>query len=353
MKETGLPADKVSIHTTQLGGGFGGREQVKVVTEAVRISKAVGKPIKHIWSRPEDLKNDFFRPGSLQGIEAGIDENGQLIAWRHKIVVSSIMEHFFPELVKHGIDPTAVEGIVDMDYSLPNLHAEYVRLDLPIPVGVWRAVGNSSNTFAVESFIDEIAHAIGKDPLAFRLGMLKEHPRAVRVLKKVAEAGGWGTPLPKGCGRGIAQRFSFGSYCAQLADVSVDKESGVITVRKMVAAFDCGQAVNPDSVKAQIEGATVMGLSTALKEKIDFAKGGVAISDFSDYPMLTMSEVPEIEVHIITNNDEMGGVGEPGLPPVSPAVGNAVFAAAGIRMRSLPMSPDVVRKALAQAGSKA
>lgn len=352
MKETGLPADRVSIHTTQLGGGFGGRAEVKVVIEAVRISKAVGKPVKHIWSRPEDFKNDFYRPGSLHRLEAGIDGNGQLIAWRHKVVVSPIMERVLPALVEKGLEPTAIEGIVDMEYSLPNLYAEYVRLDSPIPVGFWRSVGNSSNPFAVESFIDEIAHSTGKDPLAFRLGMLKDHPRAARVLKKVAEAGGWGTPLPKGCGRGIAQRFSFGSYAAQLAEVAVDKESGVITVRKMVAAFDCGQAVNPDSVAAQIEGATIMGLSTALKEKITFAKGGVATSNFSDYEILTMSEVPEIEVHIVTNNDEMGGVGEPGLPPVIPAVANAVFAAAGIRLRSLPMSPDVVRKALAQAAGK-
>jgi isoquinoline 1-oxidoreductase subunit beta len=352
MKETGLPADKVNIHTTQLGGGFGGRAEVKVVTEAVRISKAVGKPVKHIWSRPEDFKNDFYRPGSLHRMEAGLDENGQLMVWRHKVVVSPIMERVLPALVKDGIDPTTIEGIVDMEYSLPNQHTEYVRLDSPIPVGFWRSVGNSSNTFAVESFIDEVAHATGKDPLAFRLGMLKDHPRAARLLKKVAEAGGWGAPLPKGCGRGIAQRFSFGSYTAQLAEVSVDKETGIIKVRKMVAAFDCGQVVNPDSVVAQLEGATVMGLSTALKEKITFAKGGVATSNFSDYEILTMSEVPEIEVHIITNNDKMGGVGEPGLPPVIPAVANAVFAAAGIRLRSLPMSPDVVRKALAQAASK-
>lgn len=346
MKETGLPADKVSIHTTQIGGGFGGRIELKVVREAVRISKAVGRPVKHIWSRQEDFRNDAYRPGSLHRIEAGLDDRGRIVAWLHKLVVSPIMERVFPEFAKGEIDPTAIEAIADMEYSVPNFRAEYVRLGLPIPAGFWRAVGNSSNPFVVESFLDEIAHAAGKDPLAFRLAMLEKHPRAARVLKKVAEAGGWETALPKGHGRGIAQRFSFGSYAAHLAEVSVDQETGVIKVRRVVAAFDCGRAVNPDCVTAQIEGATVMGLSTALKESVSFAKGGVATSNFSDYPILTMSEVPEIEVHLITDNDKMGGVGEPGLPSVIPAVANAVFAAAGIRMRSLPMSPDKVRKAL-------
>ncbi len=345
MQETGLPAEKIVIHTTYLGGGFGGRAEAKVVQEAVRVSKAVGKPVKHIWSRPEDFRNDFYRPGSLHRIEAGLDAQGRLVAWRHKVVVSPIMERIFPPMVKNGIDPTAVEGIEDMSYSLPNLHVEYVRLGLPIPVGFWRSVGNSSNAFAVESFVDEMAHAAGKDPLEFRLGMLKDSPRAAGVLKKVAEAGGWGKPLPKGSGQGIAQRSSFGSHAAQLAEVAVDKGTGVIKVRKMVAAIDCGQVVNPDSVVAQMQGAIVMGLSAALKEKMEFAKGGAATSAFDDYPILTMSEVPEIEVHIITNQEKMGGVGEPGLPPVAPAVANAVFAAAGIRLRSLPMSPDLVRAA--------
>jgi isoquinoline 1-oxidoreductase beta subunit len=207
-------------------------------------------------------------------------------------------------------------------------------------------VGNSSNPFAVECFMDELAYAAGRDPLDFRLAMLKENPRAAAVLRKVADAGGWGKPLPKGSGRGIAQRLSFGSYAAQMAEVTVDKESGAIKVNRMFAALDCAQVVNPDSVTAQIEGATIMGISTALKERMAFDKGGAATSNFSDYPILTMSEIPEIHVSLITNNEQMGGVGEPPLPPVAPAVANAVFAAVGVRLRSLPMTPDRVKEAL-------
>ncbi len=353
MKETGLPANKIIIHTTMLGGGFGGKVEVKVAQEALVISRIVGKPVKHIWSREEDFHNDCFRPGSLHMIEGGLDGQGGLIAWRHKVVVSSIMERLMPALVKDGIDPTAVDGIANMDYSMPNLHVDYVRLDLPIPAGFWRSVGNSSNTFAVESFVDEMAHAAGKDPLEFRLNMLKENPRAAGVLKKVADKGGWGKPGPKGFGRGIAVRFCYGSYVAQLAEVSVDKENGVIKVHRMVSAIDPGQVVNTDSVVAQIEGATIMAISVALKERISFKNGGVATSSFNDYPMLTMSEIPRIEGHIITNNDKIGGVGEPCVPPVAPAIANAVFAATGIRVRSLPLGPNIVKKALANTDNRA
>ena len=345
MKETELPADKIIIHTTMLGGGFGGKVEVKVAQEALAISKTVGKPVKHIWSRKEDFRNDCFRPGSLHMIEGGLDGQGSLIAWRHKVVVSAIMERLMPALVKDGIDPTAVDGIGNMDYSMPNLYVEYVKLDLPIPAGFWRSVGNSSNTFAVESFVDEMAHAAGKDPLEFRLNMLKQNPRAAGVLKKVADKGGWGKHASEGVGRGIAVRFCYGSYVAQMAEVSVDRKSGVIKVHRMVAAIDPGQVVNPDSVLAQIEGATIMAISVALKERISFKNGGVATSNFSDYPIMAMSEIPRIEGHIITNNDKIGGVGEPCVPPVAPAIANAVFAATGIRLRSLPLTPDKVRSA--------
>ncbi|MCL5123081.1 MAG: xanthine dehydrogenase family protein molybdopterin-binding subunit [Deltaproteobacteria bacterium] len=345
MKETGLPADKITIHTTMLGGGFGGKVEVKVVEEAVMISRTVGKPVKHIWSRKEDFNNDCFRPGSLHMIEGGLDDKGVPVLWRHKVVVSPIMERLLPAMVKGGIDPTAVDGIANMDYSMPNLYVEYVKLDLPIPVGFWRSVGNSSNTFVVESFIDEMAHGAGKDPLEFRLNMLKENPRAAGVLKKVADAGGWSNPAPKDIGRGIAVRFSYGSYVAQMAEVSVDKKTGVIKVHRMVSAIDPGQVVNPDSVLAQIEGATIMAISVALKERVSFKNGGVATSSFSDYPILTMSEIPRIEGHIITNNEKIGGVGEPCVPPVAPAIANAVFAATGLRLRSLPMTADKVRSA--------
>ncbi|MGC8660565.1 MAG: molybdopterin cofactor-binding domain-containing protein, partial [Desulfomonilaceae bacterium] len=237
------------------------------------------------------------------------------------------------------------EGIADMDYAMPNLKVEYVRLESPIATGFLRSVGNSSNTFVVESFIDELAHAAGKDPLEFRLNMLKQNPRAAGVLKKVADAGAWGKPAPQGIGRGIAVRFCYGSYVAQMAEVSVDRKTGVIKVHRMVTAIDPGQVVNPDSVHAQIEGATIMAISIALKEKVSFKNGGVATSGFGDYPILTMSEIPKIEGYIITNNEKIGGVGEPCVPPVAPAIGNAVFAATGLRLRSLPMTADKVRSA--------
>jgi isoquinoline 1-oxidoreductase beta subunit len=345
-KITGFPREKITIHTTQIGGGFGGKGELTVVEEALTISKAVDKPVKHIWSREEDFKNDFYRPGSLHSVQGCLDDQGHLNAWQHKVVVSPIFERFMPQMVKNGIDPTAVDALVDMQYAIPNVHAAYVRLVTPIPTGFWRSVGDGANVFVVESFIDEMAHAAKKDPLAFRLDMLKDDPRAAALLKKVAEAGGWGKPLPKGSGRGIAQRFCFGSYVAHLAEVSVDKETGVIKVNRMVAAVDCGQVVNPDSVIAQMEGAVVMGISAALKESVSFAKGGVATSNFSDYPLLPMSEVPEIQVILVTNGDKMGGIGEPGIPTVAPAIANAVFSATGVRLRSLPLSPDSVKKAL-------
>ena len=343
---TGFPPEKITIHTTQIGGGFGGKGELTVVEEALMISQAVGKPVKHVWSREEDFKNDFYRPGSLHSVEGCLDDRGRLDAWQHKVVVSPIFERFMPQMVKNGVDPTAVESLADMQYPVPNLHVEYVRMVTPIPTGFWRSVGDGANVFAVECFIDEMAHAAKKDPLELRLDLLKDDPRATALLKKVAEAGGWEKPLPEGSGRGIAQRFCFGSYVAHLAEVSVDRGTGMIKVNRMVAAIDCGQVVNPDSVVAQIEGAAVMGISAALKESVSFAKGGVATSNFSDYPLLTMSEVPDINVLVVANGDKMGGIGEPGIPPVAPAIANAVFAATGVRLRSLPLSPGLVKKAL-------
>lgn len=346
MKETGLPAEKINVHTTMLGGAFGGKFEVQVVAEALRISKASGQIVKHIWTRAEDFQNDCFRPGSLHKIEGGLDNDGNLGAWRHKIVTPPIMERLLPALVKDGIDPSALDCIWNMSYSIPNLQAEYVRLEVPIPAGFWRSVGNSSNTFAVESFIDEMAHLARQDPLEFRLKMLKNEPRCARVLQHAADAAGWGKSLPEGMGRGIAQRFCYGGYCAQLAEVSVDRNTGVIKIHRMVTALDSGRIVNPDSVKAQIEGGTIMGISVALKERVSFGKGGVVTNNFSGYPILSMSETPRIEAHIISKDLKAGGVGEPPVPPVAPAIGNAVFNAIGVRLRKLPMTPENVLAAI-------
>jgi len=345
-KITGLKPEKIHIHTTYLGGGFGRRAELDVVEEALQISKATGKPIKLIWTREEDVKNDFYRPGNCCRIEAGLDQRGRIVAWSHKVVVPSIFARFFPQMVKDGIDPAAVEGISDIAYEIPNLNAQYVRIDTPIPVGFWRSVGHSHNAFTVESFMDELAHLAKRDPYEFRMSHLRKNPRARLVLKVAAERAGWGKRLKRGRGRGIAYHPSFGSHVAHVVEVSVDKKEGKIRVHKVVSALDCGPVVNLNTVKAQMEGATLFGLSAALMEKVEFSDGGVTTDNFYNYELIRMSDVPEIEVNVLRSRAKLGGVGEPGVPPIAPAVSNAVFHASGIRVRSLPMTPETIRKTM-------
>jgi isoquinoline 1-oxidoreductase beta subunit len=345
-KVTGLKPEQVFVHTTYLGGGFGRRFETDFAEEAVSLSKIAGKPVKVIWTREEDIQNDFYRPANYTKIEAGLDDKGKVTAWSHKIVCPSIFARVFPSMMKNGIDNAAVEGVSDLEYEVPNLLAEYVRIDLPVPVGFWRSVGASHNGFIIESFVDELAAAAGKDPLAFRLGLLQKHPRARRVLETAAGKAGWGKPPKKGQALGIAYHLSFGTYVAQVAEVSVDTGSGRIAVHKITCAVDCGSVINPNTVVAQMESGIIMGLSAALKEKMEFADGGVKTTNFGDYDLLRMSETPEIEVHIVTGKDPLGGIGEPGVPPAAPAVANAVFAATGARLRSLPMTPANVLAAM-------
>ena len=349
VKISGLKPEQVHVHTTYLGGGFGRRFETDVVEEALRLSRAAGRPVKLLWTREEDMQNDFYRPATCTRIEGAFDEKGRAIAWSHKIVCPSIFSRVFPDRVKDGIDPAAVEGVQDMEYEIPNLYAEYVRIDLPVPVGFWRSVGSSHNAFTVESFVDELAHAAKKDPLEFRLGLLKNHPRGRRVLETAAEKAGWGKPLKKGRAKGIAYHLSFGSYVAEVAEVSVNKKNGAIKVHRVVCAVDCGSVVNPEIVSAQMMGGITMGLSAALKEKMEFTRGGVQSENFHNYDLLRMSETPEIETHIVTSGDKLGGIGEPGVPPIAPAVANAVFAATGVRLRSLPMKPETVLAAMKMA----
>jgi isoquinoline 1-oxidoreductase beta subunit len=344
-KLTGLKPEQIHVHTTYLGGGFGRRGFVDYVEEAIQISKAAGKPIKLIWTREEDIQHDSFRPGYCCTIKGGVDGKGRMIAWSHKIVVQSIFERFAPQMIKNGIDPAAVDGIAEMDYEIPNLHVEYVKMELPIPVGFWRSVGNTQNGFTKETFVDELAYAAKKDPLEFRLNHLK-NPTARRVLRVVAEKAGWGKPPKKGEGRGIAYHFSFGTHVAQVAEVSANKKDGSMEVHRVACAVSCGLMVNPNIIIAQMRGAIIMGLSAAMKEKIDFANGGVQTANFYNYNELRMNEAPEIEVHLVKTKDAMGGIGEPGLPPIAPAVANALFKAAGVRMYRLPMTPENVMEAL-------
>lgn len=345
-KITGLKPEQIHIHTTYLGGGFGRRFEQDFVEEAVQISKGISRPVKVIWTREEDFQNDYYRPANLSHIQAALDGKGGLTAWSHKIVCPSIFARVFPATLKNGIDNAAVEGLSNMEYDMPNISVEYVRIDTPVPVGFWRSVGSSHNAFTVETAIDELAYLAKNDPLRFRLDLLKKHPRAQRVLELAAEKAGWGKKAEKGIGRGIAYHFSFDSYVAQVADIEVNRKDGTITVKKVVCAVDCGSVVNPDTVKAQMMGGIVMGLSAALKERIEFARGKAVTENFDTYPLLTMSETPEIEVHIVTSNDKLGGIGEPGVPPVAPAVANALFNAVGVRIRSLPMTPEKVVEAL-------
>jgi isoquinoline 1-oxidoreductase beta subunit len=348
-KMTGLKPEQVQVHTTYLGGGFGRRFETDVVEEALTVSMSAGKPIKLVWRREEDVQHDFYRPSNCSRIQGAIDKDGRATAWAHKIVCPSIFSRVFPQMVKNGIDIAAVEGLENMEYEIPNISVEYVRLETPAPVGFWRSVGASHNAFTVESFVDELAHAAGKDPLEFRLSLLKQHPRAQRVLQVAAEKAGWGKPMTKGQARGIAYHLSFDSYVAEVAEVSVDKKDGTVKVHKVTCAVDCGSAVNPAIVQHQMMGALTMGLSAALKEKIEFANGGVKSENFGDYELLRMGDAPDVDVHIVKSGAKLGGIGEPGLPPVAPAVGNAVFRATGARVRRLPMKPETVLEAMKQA----
>jgi isoquinoline 1-oxidoreductase beta subunit len=340
-KLTGLPVEKVEVNILPAGGGFGLRGAASHVTDAVLLSKALKRPVKVVYTREDDFANDYFRPASRSRITAGLSKDGKLVGWSHKVAAPSVWASVNPQMVKDGVCPDAVSGLSDMPYSIPNHLVDYVMVNLPIPVGFWRSVGFSVNAFAVESFMDELAHAAGADPVQFRLENMEKGSRPYNILSLLAEKGGWNNPVPHGRARGVAVNACFGSFAAHMAEVSVSKK-GVITVHKIVCAIDCGIAVYPDAIRAQAEGGAIMGLSTAMHEKISFESGGVKTVNYDTYPVLTMSEVPEIEVHIAKSNLEPGGVGEPVLPSVAPAVANAIFKATGVRLRELPFQRDAL-----------
>jgi isoquinoline 1-oxidoreductase beta subunit len=342
-KLTGLPVEKVEVNILPAGGGFGLRGAASHATDAVLLSKALKRPVKVLYTREDDFANDYFRPASQCRITAGLDKDGGLVGWSHKVAAPSVWSRVMPKMVKNGVCPDAVSGIWDMPYSIPNQLVRYVMVNLPIPVGFWRSVGFSVNTFAVESFMDELAHAAGKDPVQFRLAHMEKGSRPYTLLSLLAEKGGWKRPVPSGRARGVAVNACFESFAAHMAEVSVNK-NGAITVHRMVCAIDCGTAVYPDAIRAQAEGGVVMGLSVALHEKVRFAKGGVKTANYDDYPVLTLSEVPEIEVHIAKSNLNPGGVGEPVLPSVAPAVANAVFKSTGVRLTELPFKRELLAR---------
>ena len=336
----GVPPEKVSVHTTYLGGGFGRRFELDFIQEALEASKATGAPVKVIWSREDDIRNAQYRPASYHRMQAGLDASGQPVAWMHRIVAPSIMARVFPDTVKNGLDGEAVEGGVEMPYTVANVHVDYSLTDTGIPVGFWRSVNNSYNGFVVESFIDELANAAKKDPYEYRRDLLGKAPRHLGVLNLAASKAGWGTPLPAGRSRGIAVYKSFDSYVAEVAEVSVGSD-GAPRVHRVVCAVDCGPVVNPDIVEAQMQSAIVYGLTAALWGEVTIDKGRVQQSNFHDYRMLRLAEMPVVEVHIVSSSDAQGGVGEPGTPPIAPAVCNALFALTGKRIRKLPIGKIV------------
>ncbi len=334
---TGLPAARIAIHTTFLGGGFGRRSEQDFVAEAVQISKQVHAPVKLLWTREDDMRHDFYRPATYNRLSAGIGARGALMSWRHHIVGPSIFERVFPSSVRNGIDSTSVEGAANLPYAIPEILVTYVLDDPGVPVGFWRSVGSSQNAYVTECFFDEVAHATGRDPYQLRRTLLKNHPRHRAVLDLAARASGWGGRLPAGRQRGIAVAGSFGSYAAQVAEVSVS-DHGEVQVHRVVCAVDCGMVVNPDTVVAQMESGIVFGLSAALAGEITIRDGRVEQGNFDSYPVLRMDHMPDIEVHIVPSGEPPGGIGEPGTPPIAPAVANAVFAATGRPVRRLPIS---------------
>ena len=335
-RAAGVPVERVRVHNHLLGGGFGRRLEVDFIEQAVSIAKQVQGPVKVVWSREEDIQHDMYRPAYHDTLSAGLDAAGKPIAWTHRVAASSIMARFFPEFFVNGLDPDAVEGAVQLPYALPAVQVDYVRAEPPgVPTAFWRGVGPTHNAFVVEGFLDELAYAAGQDPLAYRLALVND-PRARQVLVLAASKAGWGKPLPEGQGRGIALVAAFGSYIAQVIQVAVSK-SGEVQVLRVDCAVDCGLAVNPDTVAAQMQGGIVFGLSAALWGEITLEKGRVRQHNFYDYRIMRMSEVPQIEVHIVSSTEAPGGVGEPGTSCAIPAVANAVCAATRHRIRTLPI----------------
>jgi isoquinoline 1-oxidoreductase beta subunit len=349
----GLKPEQVFLETTFLGGGFGRRASTgsDFVVEAVQVAKAVGKPVKVIRTREDDMRAGYYRPMWYDRVTACLDEKNMPLAWQQRIVGQSIIAGtpFESAMVKNGIDGTSVEGAADTPYAIANLQIELHTTTNAVPVLWWRSVGHSHTAFVVESFLDELAHAAAKDPYQYRRALLKEHPRHLKVLDTAAQKAGWGKVLPKGHGVGIAVHESFGSFIAQVAEVSLDAR-GALQLHRVVCAIDCGRIVNPDTVKAQMESGITFGLSAACYGAITLKDGRVEQGNFDDYPLVRMQGMPPVEVHIVKSSEPPGGVGEPGVPPIAPAVANALFAATGARVRSLPLTPERISAALKEKG---
>ncbi len=337
----GLPPGKVTVHQHLLGGGFGRRLEPDMAIKAARIAQHVDGPVKVVYSREEDIQHDVYRPVYRDLFAASL-KDGKINGWTHRITGSSVVARWLPPAYTKNVDFDAVDSAVDMPYAIPNFRVEYVRREpLSVPTGFWRGVGPNNNVFAIESFMDELAHKSGKDPVAFRLSMLDKTPRLKSVIQLAAQKSGWGSALPARTGRGIAAQISFASFIATVCEAEVDG-NGEVKIRRLISVVDTGIAVNPDTVIAQLQGGLIFGLTAALFGEITIAKGRVQQSNFHDYRMLRINEVPNIEVHLVKSGEAPGGIGETGATAGPPALGNALYAATGIRLRRLPIDREVL-----------
>ena len=351
---SGLPKNKVIVHMTLSGGSFGRRAQWDYAAEAWQVAREVKKPVQLVWTREDDIQHDFYREYSYHRLLGGLDPQGKIVAWSHRVVSTPIRPVFdSSESLQDPQHSAEVGGADSLPYFSPNIRLDYAPASSAVPRAWWRSVESSFTAFAVECFVDELAHAAGKDPYEFRVGLLHEDPKApvgdgldIRkfrgVLQLAAEKAGWGKPLSAGWGRGIACHWSFGSYVAHVAEVSIQKD-GAVRIRRVVTAVDCGTAVNPDGVRAMAEGAINFALTPVLGGEITIKDGAVEQSNFHDYQVLRLNQAPDIEVHIMPSTDPPGGMGEPGVPPLAPAVANAVFAATGVRVRRLPIDSRLLK----------
>jgi isoquinoline 1-oxidoreductase beta subunit len=342
-KTTGLPLDRVVVHNHLIGGGFGRRLDVDGVTRAVQIAMHVDGPVKVVWTREEDIQHDMYRPYWLDRISAGLDNTGKPVAWNHRYAGSSVIARWLPPAFKNGLDLDSTEGAIDLAYALPNMHVEYLRVEPPgILTAFWRSVGPSHNVFVTESFMDELAAAAEQDAVAYRRALLDRSPRAKAVLDLAAAKAGWGQPLPPRAGRGVSLQFVFRTYMAQVAEVEVAK-NGAVHVRRVVCAVDCGTVVNPDTVRAQIQGAIIFGITAALYGEITLKNGRVEQANFDTYQMLRIDQAPAVEVYIVASSEPPSGIGECGTSAIVPAISNAIFAATGKRLRKMPVDTAAIR----------
>jgi isoquinoline 1-oxidoreductase beta subunit len=336
-RQSGVAPENVYVHNCFLGGGFGGRGSRSEVQQAVEVAKTLGgRPVNLMWTREEDMNNDYYNPSPMAKFQAGLGTDGMPVAWFNRITSDSIFYWLRPQMVANGIDRIAVGGLADMPYQVPNKRVEFIMRNKHIPVSFWRAPGVNHNIFMLESFIDEVAHASGKDPIEFRRALLRDAPHLLNVLDKVADVADWGKSLPEGTAQGFAISDSFGTIVAEVAQVSVSKR-GELNVEKIVCALDCGNTINPLIIEHQVESCIAYGLSAALYGEITLADGRVEQSNFDDYPIMKLGEMPEVETHFaLSGGDKWGGIGECSLPAAAPAVANAIFRVTGKRIRSIP-----------------